>query len=206
MLDDIYVDNKTLGNNRVVCENTLIDCERDENFEWKNFDSSEYSACTPLDSSNLNEKVINKRANNLIVFGLELDTQLNDNNYDNPNGDTLKLKTLFLALGIDSNVEIIETRRLECKRNNHKVEPILVRLKDYETKISILKRASDLQNTIEFKHVAISPDYSFKRRIEIKMLIRTRIKLNKQFKDRDWNSDFFSIRHGDLVMITKTYM
>ena len=104
----------------------------------------------------------------MIVFGLESNTSSTDANNDDSDGDILKLKTLFSALGIDSNVEIIEKRRLECKRKNQRVKPILVRLKDYETKISILKRAKYLQKNIEFERVAISPDSSFKRRIEIK--------------------------------------
>ena len=60
MLDDL-LDNEILGNNRIVCENIRNDCKIDEKIERKKLNNSANNAYTPLNSSYLKEKILNKQ-------------------------------------------------------------------------------------------------------------------------------------------------
>ena len=73
-----------------------------------------------------------------------------------------------------------------------------------DTKTTILEKEKCLKNVEEFKNVSISPDYSKAKRLKIKLLIKTRIELNKQLRAESPNANYyFSIKDGRIIMINK---
>jgi hypothetical protein len=82
---------------------------------------------------------------------------------------------------------------------------VLIRLANYDLKSKILKQARNLKESIDFKNVVITPDYSIQKRFAVKILIRTRINLNKKLKENEPNANYyFSIKNGRIVMLSKS--
>ena len=67
-----------------------------------------------------------------------------------------------------------------------------------------MKNAKILKDSIIYKNIAISPDYSKSKRLKVGVLIRTRVQLNKQLKNEKPNADYyFSIRCGKIIIVNK---
>lgn len=169
-----------------------------ENFNFINlkFEINKHNAYT---NSNTEMQLSHRtsRAKNLIIFGI----QGNHDNFDNCKQDEVNIRKLIASLRVDlDDSDIIECKRLETKKSHLKEKPILIRLARYETKRDILKHAKELRHSSEFKNVAITPDYSAKKRLAIKVLIQTKIDLNKQLKNRSPNANYyFSIKKQTII-------
>lgn len=184
---------------------TLFEVKKQINFEVENSKNLKHNAYTHLNST-LNEattKKDTKRSNNLIIFGIEEPNHLSSEVKQLQKNDIMKVKNMLLSIGIDVKQEIVEIKRIDQKRDELN-RPLLIKLLSFDTKTTILKKAKCLKNVEEFKNVSISPDYSKAKRLKIKLLIKTRIELNKQLRAESPNANYyFSIKDGRIIMINK---
>ena len=135
------------------------------------------------------------RENNLIVFGVD----------DNSKDDLSSIINIFFAIGINHNNEIQLVERLKFKRCQKGPLPILVILKGLKLKPNeILKAAKAMKSVDELKHISISADLSVTQRMVMKQLVRTRVELNKQLREKIPEADFYySIKHNRIVKLKK---
>jgi hypothetical protein len=201
MYDDQSTHGKLFERNKSKNVKNNVQAENFHDLENENHSKLKVNACTSLNSNviELENKVASNRSNNLIIFGIKEQT-----NEINHKGDKLNVEKLLMALNICFIDEILDIKRIESNKNGNKPRPILVKLKNFESRSLILKKAKQLREKDEYQNVAISPDYSREKRLKIKLLIKTRINLNKQLKVQTPDADFyFSIKCGSITMLDK---
>ena len=134
------------------------------------------------------------RENNVVAFGVNESTI----------GDRLMMANILSAIGINSTNEIAFIQRLTPKKTQNSPAPLLITLNGTNLKPKhILKAAKDLKTT-DFKNVSFSPDLTVTQRMVTKQLIKTRIDLNKELKNKIPNAEFYyGIRHNKIVKLDK---
>ncbi len=101
-----------------------------------------------------------KRKKNLIVFGLPESSKVDIE--EKKNEDKSKIEKLFHDLGALANP--VHQRRF--KSNNGKPGPILVVLNEMSERNSILAKAKELRNKLDYVDVYISPDLTEAERLQ----------------------------------------
>ena len=87
------------------------------------------------------------RRNNLVIVGVE---------EDRPRETTVEVVKKVLSNKLNTEIPIIEARRIG-KANTRGPRPILVRLPDYNTKVSVLKKRSQMKGTNIFINDDLTP-------------------------------------------------
>ena len=87
------------------------------------------------------------RRNNLVIVGAEADT---------PKEITTEVVKKVLSNKLNTEIPIVEARRIG-KANAHRPHPILVRLPDYNAKVSVLKKRSQMKGTNIFINDDLTP-------------------------------------------------
>lgn len=184
---------------------TLFEAEKHKDLENNFIKNEKNNAYTQLNSTKIKYESTNdaNRSNNLIIFGIE-ESSIASDELQQQNNDRWKVKIMLMSIGLNANEEISEIKRLDQKRKTLKSRPILIKLEDKNTRSSILKKAKRLKDIDQYKNVSISPDYSKAKRLRVKLLIKTRIDLNKQLRAEKPDANYyFSIKSGRITMINK---
>lgn len=183
---------------------SLFESKNERSAENKFETNTNHNACTEKTPTMTKQESDEdaKRSNNLIIFGIkESGHTLNES--EQADNDKTNVKMLLMSLNIEAN-KVVGIKRLESKKHGISSRPILIKFLDYESRTKCLKKAKFLKDTIDFKNIAISPDYSKSRRLKIKLLIQTRIELNEQLRKEKPNASYyFSIKAGRIVMVNK---
>ena len=162
---------------------TLFEAEKHKDLENSSIKNEKNNAYTQLNSTKIKYESTNdaNRSNNLIIFGIE-ESSIASDELQQQNNDRWKVKIMLMSIGLNANEEISEIKRLDQKRKTLKSRPILIKLEDKNTRSSILKKAKRLKGIDQYKNLSISPGYLKAKRLTVKLLIRTRIDLNKQLR------------------------
>ena len=183
---------------------SLFEIELLKDFEKKIFIKKNCNAYTHpnLNLTERKAKNSSERSKNLVIFGIDESNEiLNGLEYNN---DKQKVKNLLTLFNLDLSNKIVEIKRLERRKYDSTPRPLLVKLVDYETRTTILKKAKSLKGMFVHKNIAISPDYSKAKRFKIKLMIKARVELNKQLRDEMPNANhYFSIKNGQITMVNK---
>ena len=137
-----------------------------------------------------------KRRANIVFHGIKesvvtLD-QLGGNILDkSPDQDAVE-EILKTGLRLDATRHIEEVQRIG-RYTEGKTRPLRVRVKTIEAKIEILKRARDLKQSEEYKHIFIAPDLTRKQQLVDKDL---REKLKQLRSDGEEN---VKIKQGKII-------
>ena len=182
---------------------TLFENKKNSNFDKYFLTSDNYNTYTHQNSAKNEIKNEYIKSNNLVIFGMDESYEA-DNEAERQVLDKLKVENLLVSINIDASEEIVEVKRLNYRKNTILSRPLLIRFDNYYTRTIILKSAKLLKDSCVYKNIAISPDYSRFKRMKIKLLIQTKIELNRQLKDISLASNFyFSIKCGKIQMINK---
>lgn len=145
------------------------------------------------------------RHKNLVLFGVKNTTVQNLQNVNTL--EKFEVIKIFNSIGITVESDSVEVQRLKPKRDQPEPYPILVKLLPGNKNLrvsEILKVAKSLKDSIEYKHVSISPDLYVEQRIIGKKLVEMRKELNKELSERIPNATFyFSIHNGKIVKRSK---
>lgn len=121
---------------------------------------------------------IEKRKNNLVFHGVKevvVDLETLGQSEGNKSGDQDKVEEILrVGLRVEASRHIEEVQRIGAYREG-KIRPLRVRVKTFEGRNEILKRAKDLKEVLEFKQVFIAPDLTRKQQVVDKDL-RERVK------------------------------
>jgi len=140
-----------------------------------------------------------------VLFGVKNTTVQNLQNVNTL--EKFEVIKIFNSIGITVESDSVEVQRLKPKRDQPEPYPILVKLLPGNKNLrvsEILKVAKSLKDSIEYKHVSISPDLYVEQRIIGKKLVEMRKELNKELSERIPNATFyFSIHNGKIVKRSK---
>ena len=122
--------------------------------------------------------------NNVIIFGVK---QSETNRTDSNKLDKIAVINIFKEIGINIDKESVEVIRLIPKRENSFSYPILVKVTKQNPNVSskdILKAAKKLNESKDYKKIAISADLFVEERMVQKKLIYARKELNKELREK----------------------
>jgi hypothetical protein len=96
--------------------------------------------------------------------------------------------------------KIAKFKRLIKKSGEITNPPILIEFKDYNEKINLLKKSSEIRKFTEYEKIYINEDLTTAQRIINKDLIQLRNNLNTQHNTKDLNVNYYyTIRNFKVV-------
>lgn len=143
-----------------------------------------------------------KKKNNIIIYGLPIDKfENNDIDFDS---DNLKIDKMLTKVSVDLS-KIVKLKRLINKSGVITNPPILIEFKEYNEKINLLKKSSEIRKFIEYEKIYINEDLTTAQRIINKDLIQLRNNLNTQHNTKDLNVNYYyTIRNFKVVKKLKS--
>ena len=142
---------------------------------------------------------IERRKNNIVFHGIKdwkeavvsLDELGSRDLQRSPDQEVVE-EILKAGLHLDATRHIVEVQRIG-RYVEGKSRPLRVRVKTVEAKNEVLKRARDLKNVEEFKHIFIAPDLT-RRQQAVDKELRDKV---KQFRSEGQNN--VKIKHGKVI-------
>jgi hypothetical protein len=142
------------------------------------------------------------KKNNIIIYGLPIDKfENNDIDFDS---DNLKIDKMLTKVSVDLS-KIVKFKRLINKSGIITNPPILIEFKEYNEKINLLKKSSEIRKFSEYEKIYINEDLTTAQRIINKDLIQLRNNLNTQHNTKDVNVNYYyTIRNFKVVKKLKS--
>jgi hypothetical protein len=141
----------------------------------------------------------NKKEKNVIVFGLKESTKASVT--EKKEEDTNEINQILQQLSLE-NVTVDGTFRLKTK-NTNKPKPLIIVLKDKETRNKVLYAAKVLKNSVNHKEVFLCPDLTDAQRLKYKALVKLRDEKNEKLQGEEKGNKIFVIRDNEVVPVKR---
>ena len=139
-----------------------------------------------------------KKEKNVIIFGLK-ESEKNSIT-EKKEDDMSEIEQICQVLGVENTVE--GAFRLNAKDTN-KPKPLVMVLKDRETRNKFLQAAKRLRDSNEFKSVFLGPDLTEAQRLKHKELVKIRDKKNEKMSNEEKDKKIWCIRDNEVVQLNK---
>ena len=140
-----------------------------------------------------------KKEKNIIVFGLKESTKGTISEKKSDDMEEINRIRQVLAL---QNENIEGNFRLNAK-DTSKPKPLVIVLKDKETRNKFLQAAKKLKASDEHRDVFLGPDLTEAQRLQYKELVKIRDKKNERLNGEEKDKKIWCIRDNEVVLLNK---
>jgi len=140
-----------------------------------------------------------KKEKNIIVFGLRESTK--GTIAEKKEDDAKEINQILEVLALQ-DVEVDGVFRLNA-RDKEKPKPLVMVLKNKETRNRFLQAAKKLKNSNDHKTVFLSPDLTESQRLKYKELVKIRDSKNEKLSGEDKEKKIWCIRDNEVVLLKK---
>lgn len=141
----------------------------------------------------------NKKEKNIIIFGLRESEK--ESVADKKIEDGEEVKKICEALSLDNDT-VEGVFRLRTK-DTTKPKPLVMVLKDKETRNKFLQAAKQLKTSNDYKTVYLCPDLTEAQRLKFRELVKIRDAKNGKLKDDEKEKKIWCIRDNEVVLLNK---
>jgi len=141
----------------------------------------------------------NKKEKNVIVFGLK--ESVKESIADKKVEDDEEVNKICEALSLQSDT-VEGVFRLKTK-DTTKPKPLVMVLKDKETRNKFLQAAKQLRTSNDYKTVYLCPDLTEAQRLKFRELVKIRDAKNEKLKDDEKEKKIWCIRDNEVVLLNK---
>ena len=141
----------------------------------------------------------NKKEKNVIVFNLKESEKASID--EKKEDDKEEVNKICEALSLQNNT-VEDVFRLKTK-DTSKPKPLVMVLKDKETRNRFLQAAKQLKNSNEYKAVFLCPDLTEAQRLKFKELVKIRDTKNDKLKGEEKEKKIWCIRDNEVVLLNK---
>ena len=141
----------------------------------------------------------NKKEKNIIVFGLEESKK--DTITEKKEEDISRVNKICEALSLE-NADLEAVFRLNAKDKN-KPKPLVMVLKNKETRNKFLYASKSLKSSDDYKSVFLCPDLTESQRLKYKELVKIRNEKNEKLSEEEKSNKIWCIRDNEVVLLKK---
>jgi len=141
----------------------------------------------------------NKNEKNVIVFGLK--ESVKESIADKKVEDDEEVNKICEALSLQSNT-VEGVFRLKTE-DTTKPKPLVMVLKDKETRNKFLQAVKQMRTSNDYKTVYLCPDLTEAQRLKFRELVKIRDAKNEKLKDDEKEKKIWCIRDNKVVLLNK---